>query len=123
VWDHGGGRGPLSLFWRAARELDPAAPDESGLAGVREGDLARLAGTAGLGAPRFAALTVRVRHATFDQWWEPFTLGVGPAGGYVASLTGQQRQALRELCRRLLPAGPFDVNATAWAVTCRMPAG
>jgi ubiquinone/menaquinone biosynthesis C-methylase UbiE len=23
VWDHAGGQGPLSLFWRAARELDP----------------------------------------------------------------------------------------------------
>src|SRR5438128_355751 len=23
VWDHGGSRGPLSLFWQAARELEP----------------------------------------------------------------------------------------------------
>ena len=23
VWDHAGERGPLSLFWQAARELDP----------------------------------------------------------------------------------------------------
>lgn len=22
VWDHGGGQGPLTLFWQAARELD-----------------------------------------------------------------------------------------------------
>ena len=26
------------------------------------------------------ALTVTVEHTTFDEWWEPFTLGVGPAG-------------------------------------------
>ena len=28
VWDHGGGRGPLSPFWRAVRALDPSADDE-----------------------------------------------------------------------------------------------
>src|SRR5215210_4450726 len=31
VWDHGGGRGPLSVFWKAARELDPGVDDESQL--------------------------------------------------------------------------------------------
>src|SRR3954471_9830020 len=40
VWDHAGGGGPLSVFWRAVLELDPAARDESGLAGAREGHLA-----------------------------------------------------------------------------------
>ena len=30
VWDHGGGHGPLSLFWQAARDLDPDAPGEAG---------------------------------------------------------------------------------------------
>jgi ubiquinone/menaquinone biosynthesis C-methylase UbiE len=39
VWDHAGGRGPLAPFWAAVRELDPAAADESGLAGVREGEV------------------------------------------------------------------------------------
>ena len=47
VWDHAGGRGPLSAFWRAVRELDPGADDESGLAGVREGHLAQLFAQAG----------------------------------------------------------------------------
>ena len=30
VWDHAGDRGPLAAFWRAARELDRAAPDDQG---------------------------------------------------------------------------------------------
>src|ERR1700748_603437 len=42
VWDHAGDRGPLSVFWSAVRAVDPGATDESGLAGAREGDLARL---------------------------------------------------------------------------------
>jgi len=118
VWDHGGGRSPLTTFWRAARDLDPSARDESDLAGVSEGHLAKLFGQAGLGVAHATALTVRVRHATFEQWWTPFTLGAGPAGAYVASLADEHRSALRERCRQLLPP-PIQVNAAAWAVTGR----
>jgi SAM-dependent methyltransferase len=119
VWDHAGGRGPLTVFWQAVRELDPAARDESGLAGVREGDLARIFAQAGLGTAQATTLTVTVRHGSFGQWWEPFTLGVGPAGAYVASLDQRHRDALRDQCRRLLPEGPMDISATVWAVASR----
>jgi SAM-dependent methyltransferase len=119
VWDHAGGRGPLAAFWSAVRELDPAAADESGLAGVRDGDLARLFAQAGLTGIQASTLTVRVRHASFGQWWEPFTLGVGPAGAYVASLSPEHQAALREQCRLLLPEGPVEVSATAWAAIGR----
>jgi SAM-dependent methyltransferase len=120
VWDHGGGHGPLAAFWSAARELDPAVTDESGLAGVREGDLARLFARARLAGARSGALAVRVRYATFDEWWQPFTLGVGPAGAYVASLTPQRRGLLREQCRRLLAREPVDISAIAWTAACRV---
>jgi hypothetical protein len=120
VWDHAGGRGPLTAFWSAVRELDPAADDESGLPGVREGRLARLFAQAGLDQAQATTLTVRVRYDSFEQWWEPFTLGVGPAGTHVASLTPDRQAELREQCRRLLPAGPFEISATTWAVTCRV---
>ena len=119
VWDHAGGRGPLAAFWSAVRELDPAAEDESGLAGVREGHLAELFSQAGLDRTSVTTLTVRIRHASFDHWWQPFTLGVGPAGGYVASLAPDRRAELREQCRRLLPAGPVEITAAAWAVSGR----
>ncbi len=119
VWDHAGGRGPLAGFWQAVRQLDPAADDESDLAGVREGHLAALFAQAGLGGTQVTTLTVRVRHASFGEWWEPFTLGVGPAGAYVRSLTPDRLAALREQCRHLLPAGPVEISATAWAVVSR----
>jgi SAM-dependent methyltransferase len=119
VWDHAGGRGPLTAFWRAVRELDPAADDESGLAGVREGHLAELFAQAGLGGTQVTTLSVHVRHASFEQWWERFTLGVGPAGAYLASLDTDHQAALREECRRLLPASPVEISATAWAATSR----
>ncbi|HEX3390576.1 MAG TPA: methyltransferase domain-containing protein [Streptosporangiaceae bacterium] len=119
VWDHAGGRGPLSVFWQAVRQLDPAAHDESDLAGAREGHLATLFAQAGLDQTQVTTLTVRVRQASFGDWWEPFTLGVGPAGAYVASLAPDRRAALREQCRRLLPAGPVEMSATAWAAVSR----
>jgi SAM-dependent methyltransferase len=119
VWDHAGGRGPVSAFWQAARELDPSADDESGLAGTREGHLADLFAQAGLAGVQDGTLTVRVRQADFGSWWEPFTLGVGPAGAYLAGLDDDRRAALRERCRRRLPDGPFEVSATAWTATGR----
>jgi len=115
VWDHAGGQGPLSLFWEAARELDPDVEDESQLAGAREGHLAQLFQAAGLHEIEEIALSVSVEHRSFDDWWEPFTLGVGPAGGYAAGLDAERQAQLRELCREMRPAGPFVLTARAWA--------
>ena len=120
VWDHAGGRGPVALLWQAAAELDPSAPDESGLAGVREGHLASLFAAAGLdSAQRQTTLTVRVRYASFEEWWEPYTLGVGPAGEYVQSLAEGPRNRLRDRLRKLAGEQPVYISATAWTVTCR----
>lgn len=119
VWDHAGGRSPVALLWQAARELDPSAPDESGLAGVREGHLASLFTGAGLAGARATAITVQARYASFGEWWEPLTLGVGPAGEYVQSLTDQARAALRARLHELAGQPPVEISATAWTVTCR----
>jgi len=115
VWDHAGGQGPLSLFWEAARELDPGVQDESQLAGAREGHLAQLFRAAGLHEVQETALSVRVEHPSFDDWWEPFTLGVGLPGSYIAGLDATRQARLRELCREMLPPAPFTVTALAWA--------
>lgn len=114
VWDHAGGGGPLEAFWSVVRDLDPTAPDESTDAGTREGHLGELFRAAGLADVTLWSETVRVRHATFDDWWEPYTLGVGPAGAYVAGLDDAEREALRALCAERMPAAPFDVTALAW---------
>lgn len=115
VWDHAGGRGPLGAFWQAARELDPDAEDESELAGTREGHLAELFRAAGLHGVEEGVLSVDVQHPSFEEWWQPFTLGVGPAGSYAAGLEAGRQAQLRDRCRELLPAAPFVVTARAWA--------
>jgi SAM-dependent methyltransferase len=114
VWDHAGRRGPLSLFWTAVRQLDPGAPDESELAGARAGHLAELFKGAGLHNVSDTELAVQVQFASFDDWWEPFTLGVGPAGAYAAGLDAVRREDLKERCRELAPVAPFTVEAIAW---------
>src|ERR1700759_1076729 len=120
VWDHAGGRGPVSAFWSAVRALDPAADDESDPAGAREGHLAQLFGEAGLTAVEASTLTVRAQYPGFDDWWQPYTLGVGPAGAYVAKLSAEQRSALQDQARRQLPTGPIEITAVAWAATGRV---
>jgi SAM-dependent methyltransferase len=119
VWDHAGGRGPLSLFWQAAHELDAASAGESGLAGARQGHLADLCTRAGLRQLLETVLTVRVTFASFEDWWEPFTLGVGPAGAYLAALAPARRMALRDRCQQHWPEGPGTIEASAWAVAGR----
>ena len=116
VWDHGGGHGPLSPFWRAALDLDPSVVDESGQAGATEGQLADLCTEAGLVDVRPTVLTVTVRYDSFEQWWEPYTFGVGPAGDHLKGLTDEHAAALRERCVELMPPAPFDVVAAAWTV-------
>jgi SAM-dependent methyltransferase len=114
VWDHAGGQGPLSPLWEAAHELDGDVKDESQLAGSREGDLARLFDAAALREVQETALSVSVEHPSFEEWWDPFTLGVGPAGSYVAGLDSEQQARLREHCRAALPDAPFVLTARAW---------
>ena len=122
VWDHAGDRGPLRDFWAAARTIDPAAEDESGLAGTREGHLAELFEAAGLRDIESAALTVELEYPSFEAWWEPFNQAVGPAGRFVARLEADRRSALREECRRRLPTGPTMITAVAWAARGTVPA-
>lgn len=116
VWDMAGGRAPLSLFWQAARQLNPRAEDESHLAGARARHLAELFDAAGLRHVEEAELTASATYESFEEWWQPYTLGVGPAGVYAASLGEDDQAALRERCRELLPEAPFTLTATAWAV-------
>ena len=115
VWDLAGGGGPVSLFWEVAHELDPDVEDESKLAGAREGHLAELFDAAGLQKIEESALSVTVEHRSFEDWWEPYTLGVGPAGGYAAGLDADRQAQLRERCREKLPAAPFVLTSRAWA--------
>jgi SAM-dependent methyltransferase len=115
VWDHAGGQAPISAFWHAARKLDPDADDESHLAGARQGHLRQLLTQAGLRHVAESVLTIHIAHPNFDDWWQPFTLGVGPAGAYLATLDPAEQTQIRDLCNATFPAEPLVIEARAWA--------
>jgi SAM-dependent methyltransferase len=115
VWDHAGERSPLAPFWRAARELDLGTEDESALSGARQGHLVELFEAAGLRQVEESVVEARVEYATFDDWWEPFGFGIGPAGASYAALNPSERERLRERCEELVPPAPFVLESVAWA--------
>ena len=85
------------------------------LAGARQGHLGHLFREAELKHVEETLLTVSVEHPSFDDWWEPYTFGVGPAGKYVQGLDTAGQAQLRERCRQILPTPPFTLTAAAWA--------
>jgi hypothetical protein len=95
--------------------LEPGVDDESGLAGAREGHLAELLEAAGLREIDATTVTATVEHRTFEDWWTPFTFGIGPAGAFLAGLSKDRQTELSELCRERLPEAPFTITARAWA--------
>ena len=114
VWDMVGGAAPISPFWRAARELNPNVEGESNRAGAGEGQLSVLFEQAALREVGEKALTVNVEHPTFEEWWRPFTLGVGPAGEYYLQLDPEQQSELEQRLRDQLPE-PVRLETRAWA--------
>jgi SAM-dependent methyltransferase len=122
IWDTGGGMEMLRTFWEAAVALDPSAPAEGARApfGVPE-DLRALFATAGLEDLVVEPIDVEAAYEDFDDFWRPFTGGVGPAGSYCVSLTDEAQGALREECRKRLgkKSGPFRLGARSWAIRGR----
>ena len=82
--------GPVQVLWRAADELFPGASAAIDLPGARDGQLAELMTTAGLEVQLSTTLSVRVQIATFEEWWAPFSFGIGPAGEYVVHADGRR---------------------------------
>ena len=116
VWDYNGGMEMLRVFWGAARKVDPEVPGERRQIGGSPDDLGRIFAEAGLGEIEEGTLEVGAEYSGFDDWWEPFGYGIGPAGSYFVTLDEEQKSALREECRARLgdPQGPFRGPAHAW---------
>src|ERR1700759_3033530 len=104
----------LRIFWDAVSQIRPGVEGERRLAGTVEGDLVARFERAGLGDVTGSALTASADYAGFDDFWQPFTFAVGPAGQYLASLPDADRERVREACRAELPDGRFSLEARAW---------
>jgi ubiquinone/menaquinone biosynthesis C-methylase UbiE len=116
MWDiPGGGMTMLSTFWRAVRSIDPNVTGERARPGVTEGDIGELFRRAGLDDVVEGSLEATADYADFEDFWDPFTFAVGPAGEYLATLSPDRREQLREAVRAAIPDdGPFSLGARAW---------
>lgn len=122
VWDYAGRMDLIRYFWDAAVELDPNAVtlDE----GVRfplcrPDALRQLFDDAGLQSIDVTAIDVPTQFAGFDDYWQPFLGGQGPAPAYAMSLPEPARAHLREHLQRRLPTGgdgSISLTARAWAI-------
>ena len=122
VWDYAGKMELMRLFWDAAVELDPAAAalDEGRRFPLcRPEALGRLFAAAGLGGVATEAIDIATPFADFDDYWQPFLGGQGPAPAYALALDEAARERLRERLRARLPIaadGSIALTARAWAV-------
>lgn len=117
VWDYGDGMGMLRMFWDEAvalnREAEPR--DERHMPLCSRGALAELWRDHGLHGVDEQALTIEMVFTSFDDYWQPFLLGQGPAGAYVTSLSEFDRRAVQSRLR-LRWADGLPLTARAWAV-------
>jgi SAM-dependent methyltransferase len=126
VWDFEAGMQMLRLFWDAAVDADPAAPDEARTMRFgREGELAEWLGDAGLDEVVETTLVVTSTYTGFDELWSGFLAGVGPAGSYCVSLPADQQATVRQgMFDRLgAPDGALTLTATARSAHGRVPGG
>jgi SAM-dependent methyltransferase len=116
MWDiASGGMTMLRIFWDAVRQDKPDVEGERRLAGTLEGDIVARFQRAGLADVTGSQIAASVDYADFDDFWDPFTLAVGPAGRYLASRPAAEQARIREACRAQLPAGSFSLPARAWS--------
>ena len=127
VWDYGERMDLMRYFWDAAVELDPAVAavtESSQFASCAPEPLAELFRGAGLQHVTVTALDIPTVFTSFDDYWNPFMGGTGPAPAYAVSLGESARDELRRMLRERLPIeadGTISLVARAWAVRGRVP--
>ncbi|MEZ4616797.1 MAG: methyltransferase domain-containing protein [Caldilineaceae bacterium] len=123
VWDYGGTMELMSYFWDAAVALDPvAAPlhEATRFPGCQPEALAALFDSVGLHHIACAAIDIATPFTNFDDYWQPFLGGQGPAPSYAMALDPAARARLREQVHARLPIaadGSITLAARAWAVS------
>ena len=122
MWDTAtGGMKMLSMFWSAVRQITPGVEGERRMAGTAEGDIVERFERAELEDVVGGTLVARADYKGFEDFWEPFTFAVGPAGQYLRSLSREQQERVRQACRAALPDGPFSLDARAWYARGTVP--
>jgi len=122
VWDYAGNMELIRLFWDAAVELNPdAARMDEGIRfpSCRPEALVALFASAELNGTDVTAIDVPTPFASFEDYWQPFLGGQGPAPAYAMSLDEGTRARLRERIRARMAVqadGSISMTARAWAI-------
>jgi SAM-dependent methyltransferase len=122
VWDYAGKMELMRVFWDAALELNPdAARMDEGIRFplCRPEALVELFASAGLEPVEVTAIDIPTPFASFEDYWQPFLGGQGPAPAYAVSLDETARARLRDCIRPRIPVqvdGSISLTARAWAV-------
>jgi SAM-dependent methyltransferase len=121
VWDYAEGMELLRVFWDAVIDMDASASeyDEANRFPMCQPEpLADLFRTAGLSDVSTSRIEVRTQFASFDDYWDPFLSGQGPAPTYVSNLNASNRHQIRERLRNSFSSdGSLDLTARAWVAT------
>jgi hypothetical protein len=121
VWDYAGKMELMRFFWDAAVELDAdAAKLDEGVRFplCRPGALKTLFASTGLEEVEVKPIDIPTPFANFDDYWQPFLGGQGPAPAYAMSLDETARARLQDRIRERLPPGAdgsISLTARAWA--------
>jgi SAM-dependent methyltransferase len=121
VWDYADRMQFMRYFWDAAAALDPAAGDlDEGprFPVCNPGVLNDLFQNVGLNQVETRPIDIPTHFRDFDDYWNPFLGGQGPAPMYAMSLSEDRRAQLRERIRASLPFAPdgsIPLIARAWA--------
>jgi ubiquinone/menaquinone biosynthesis C-methylase UbiE len=122
MWDFDeGGMSMLRTFWTAMREVKPDFERSEHRIGTKRGEIAGLFARAGLEDIKGESLTVSADYADFDDFWIPFTHGVGPSGSALAALDRSDQAVVRDASRAALPDGSFSLEARAWFAKGTVP--
>jgi ubiquinone/menaquinone biosynthesis C-methylase UbiE len=124
VWDFEQEMQMLRAFWGAALTLDPEAPAEQRVMRFgRTGELSQWLSEAGMVDVAETALTVTSTYGGFEELWNGFLAGIGPAGSYCMGLPPEHREALRSAMFDGLgrPAGSITLSAGAIAARGNRP--
>lgn len=125
VWDYAEGMQFLRFFWDAVVDLDPDSnelDERSRFPDCHPDRLEALFLGAGLSDVETGRIDIETVFSDFEDYWAPFTLGQGPAPGYVESIGEAQRDRLAALLEERLPHGrdrEIPLTARAWVVQGR----
>jgi ubiquinone/menaquinone biosynthesis C-methylase UbiE len=125
VWDYADNMQMMRYFWDAAARLNGKAleMDEGRRFPICKPEpLMEVFYKAGLKDVEHRAIDAPTAFKDFDDYWNPFLGGQGPAPGYALSLKENERNQLRDLVRAQLPIradGSIHLVSRAWAMRGR----